>query len=146
MAEHLQTMRNKHAITLEHLRIGAPGIILDADGSVNPFDQFEITQKVFEFSTTTATKVKESRLELWAYLGKNLNGERMTGVHRLCSSGTSPFDEFTGHDEVNGSLPELAGMGAVRSDMRSGFSFAASPSRNTPGFHKADGIAGRALH
>jgi hypothetical protein len=34
MAQHLQTMRNKHAITLEHLRLGAlKGVILDADGS-----------------------------------------------------------------------------------------------------------------
>ena len=33
MAQHLQTMRNKHAITLEHLRMGAlKGKILDADG------------------------------------------------------------------------------------------------------------------
>jgi hypothetical protein len=44
---HLETMRNKHAITLEHLRIGAlKGVILDADGSViyDLFDEFEITQ------------------------------------------------------------------------------------------------------
>src|SRR3972149_1603591 len=34
MARHLETMRNKHAITLEHLRMGAlKGQILDADGS-----------------------------------------------------------------------------------------------------------------
>ena len=34
MARHLETMRNKHAITLEHLRMGAlKGVILDADGS-----------------------------------------------------------------------------------------------------------------
>jgi len=32
MARHLETMRNKHAITLEHLRMGAlKGIILDAE-------------------------------------------------------------------------------------------------------------------
>ena len=41
IARHLETMRNKHAITLEHLRMGAlKGVILDADGSVlyNLFD------------------------------------------------------------------------------------------------------------
>ena len=33
MARHLETMRNKHSITLEHLRMGAlKGVILDADG------------------------------------------------------------------------------------------------------------------
>ena len=56
MARHLETMRNKHAITLEHLRMGAlKGKILDADGSelVDLFDEFDITaQSVsFEFST-----------------------------------------------------------------------------------------------
>ena len=35
-AQHLQTMRNKHAITLEHLRMGAlKGQILDSDGTVD---------------------------------------------------------------------------------------------------------------
>jgi hypothetical protein len=46
IARHLETMRNKHAITLEHLRMGAlKGVILDADGSelVDLFDAFEIT-------------------------------------------------------------------------------------------------------
>ncbi|CAK0769506.1 hypothetical protein CCP4SC76_5190001 [Gammaproteobacteria bacterium] len=53
MARHLETMRNKHAITLEHLRMGAlKGVILDADGSVlyNLFNEFEITPKVITFS------------------------------------------------------------------------------------------------
>src|SRR3546814_4745063 len=46
LARHLETMRNKHAITLEHLRMGAlKGEILDADGSVisNLFTEFQIT-------------------------------------------------------------------------------------------------------
>ena len=35
MARHLETMRNKHALTLEHLRMGAlKGVILDADGGI----------------------------------------------------------------------------------------------------------------
>ena len=39
MNDKLQAMRNKHAITLEHLRMGAlKGIILDADGSVSYFE------------------------------------------------------------------------------------------------------------
>ena len=126
MAEHLQTMRNKHAITLEHLRIGAlKGIILDADGSeiYNLFDQFEITQKVINFQLTTpATKVMEKCLELKRYLGKNLKGERMTGVHCLVSSDF--FDKFTGHDEVKEAYQRWQDGLALRSDMRSGFTFA----------------------
>ena len=62
MARHLETMRNKHAITLEHLRIGAlKGQILDSDGSViyNLFSEFNVTQTTVNFQlSTTATKVK----------------------------------------------------------------------------------------
>ena len=52
MARHLETMRNKHAITLEHLRMGAlKGVILDADGSViyNLYDEFQIGQATVNF-------------------------------------------------------------------------------------------------
>jgi hypothetical protein len=70
MARHLETMRNKHAITLEHLRMGAlKGKILDADGSelVDLFDEFDITaQSVsFEFSTAADNgQIKSACLEL----------------------------------------------------------------------------------
>ena len=87
MAEHLQTMRNKHAITLEHLRMGAlKGIILDADGSelYNLFDLFDITPKVVNFQLgSAATDIKKKCLDLKRYLEKNLKGERMSGVHCL---------------------------------------------------------------
>jgi hypothetical protein len=37
LTDHLQTMRNKHAITLEHLRMGAlKGVILDVFGNFRP--------------------------------------------------------------------------------------------------------------
>jgi hypothetical protein len=58
ITDHLQSMRNKHAITLEHLRMGAlNGVILDADGSelVNLYSEFEITPKVVSFALGTAT-------------------------------------------------------------------------------------------
>ena len=65
VARHLETMRNKHAITLEHLRMGAlKGKILDADGSelVDLFDEFDITaQSVsFEFSTARGCSARAS--------------------------------------------------------------------------------------
>lgn len=126
MAEHLQTMRNKHAITLEHLRIGAlKGIILDSDGSplYNLFDQFEITQKVINFQlTNSGSEVLKKCLELKRYLAKNLKGERMTGIHCLVSSDF--FDQFTGHDVVKEAYKRWQDGLALRSDMRSGFTFA----------------------
>jgi hypothetical protein len=115
MAEHLQTMRNKHAITLEHLRMGAlKGIILDADGSelYNLFDLFDITPKVVNFQLgSAATDIKKKCLDLKRYLEKNLKGERMNGVHCLVS------EEFAAYDRWQDSF-------ALRSDMRSGFTFA----------------------
>jgi hypothetical protein len=58
LTDHLQAMRNKHAITLEHLRMGAlKGKILDADGSVllDLFSEFGITEKTINFALSTAT-------------------------------------------------------------------------------------------
>jgi hypothetical protein len=59
MAQKLQTMRAKHAITLEHLRMGAlKGVILDADGSTlyDLYQEFEITPKVVNFALTTSPR------------------------------------------------------------------------------------------
>jgi hypothetical protein len=126
MAEHLQTMRNKHSITLEHLRIGAlKGIILDADGSelYNLFDLFDITPKVVNFQlTNTATDVKKKCLDLKRYLEKNLKGERMSGVHCLVSE--EFFDALTSHDNVKAAYDRWQDGLALRSDLRSGFTFA----------------------
>ena len=55
---HMQTAKNKYAITLEHLRMGAmKGIILDADGSLlyNLYTEFGITQNFVDFDLSTPT-------------------------------------------------------------------------------------------
>ena len=126
MAEHLQTMRNKHSITLEHLRIGAlKGIILDADGSelYNLFNLFDITPKVVNFQlSNAATDVKKKCLDLKRYLEKNLKGERMNGVHCLVSE--EFFDALTAHDNVKAAYDRWQDGLALRSDLRSGFTFA----------------------
>jgi hypothetical protein len=57
IARKLATMRNKHAITLEHLRMGAlKGVILDADGSTlyDLYSEFGITAKAINFALGTA--------------------------------------------------------------------------------------------
>ena len=57
MARHLETMRNKHAITLEHLRMGAlKGQILDADGATiyDLFNEFGLTPTVVGFDLGNA--------------------------------------------------------------------------------------------
>lgn len=89
ITDHLQLMRNKHAITLEHLRMEAlKGIILDADGSelLNLYNEFEITPKVVNFALGTATTdVKRKCLEVLRHVEGNLSGEYMTEIHALVS-------------------------------------------------------------
>lgn len=74
MAQHLQTMRNKHAITLEHLRFGAlKGQILDADGSViyDLYNEFGITPKTFTFNISNPANgwdVKKACLDVLRYV------------------------------------------------------------------------------
>ncbi|WP_408951487.1 major capsid protein [Lysobacter sp. Hz 25] len=126
MADHLQTMRNKHSITLEHLRIGAlKGVILDADGSelANLFDIFNITPKTFEFQLTDPkTDVRAKCIELKRYMSKSLQGERMSGIHVLVSS--EFFDLFTAHPKVQEAYQRWQEGAALRDDMRSDFRFA----------------------
>ncbi|MDP2430566.1 MAG: major capsid protein [Pseudomonadota bacterium] len=126
MVEHLQTMRNKHAITLEHLRMGAlKGVILDADGSVlyDLYDEFEITPKVVDFKfSNTDLDVKKVCLGIKRYVAKNLQGEFMTGIHCLVSPGF--FDALTGHPNVKEAYKDWQTGLALRSDMRTGFTFA----------------------
>jgi hypothetical protein len=78
MTDHLLLIRNKHAITLEHLSMGAlKGIILDADGSelLNVYNQFELTPKVVNFALeTVTTDVKRKCVEVLRQVEDNLSG------------------------------------------------------------------------
>jgi hypothetical protein len=126
LAQHLQTMRDKHAITLEHLRMGAlKGIILDSDGSTlyNLYTEFGITPKTINFELDVdTTDVKAKCLELKRYLEDNLRGEFMTGIHVLVSA--EFFDFLTGHPVVETAYERWQMGEALRSDMRKGFTFA----------------------
>jgi hypothetical protein len=125
ITDHLQSMRNKHAITLEHLRMGAlKGVILDADGSelVNLYSEFEITPKSVSFALgTTTTDVKKKCLEVVRHVEDNLRGEFMTGVHCLVSP--EFFDALTSHSKVKEAYERWQEGSALRDDMRSGFTF-----------------------
>ncbi len=126
MIEHLQTMRNKHAITLEHLRMGAlKGVILDADGSelYDLFDEFGIPPKVVDFKfSNTGTDIKKVCIDLKRYLEKSLQGEFMTGVKCLVSP--EFFDALTSHAKVEKAYENWQTGNALRSDMRNEFTFA----------------------
>ena len=126
LALHLQSMRDKHAITLEHLRMGAlKGVILDADGTTlyDLYAEFGITAKTINFQLDVdTTDVKAKCLELKRYLEDNLRGEFMTGVHVLVSA--EFFDSLTSHSKVEAAFERWQQGEALRTDMRKGFTFA----------------------
>jgi len=102
MNDHLQTAKNKFAITLEHLRMGAlKGIILDADGSTiyNLYTEFGITQKTVSFAlSSSSTNVAAKCREVLRHMEDNLKGEVMTEVRCLVDEGY--FDALIAHDSV----------------------------------------------
>ena len=122
----LITMRRKHAITLEHLRMGAlRGIILDNDGAtlLNLFTEFGVTQKSVDFVLGTGTTdVKAKAREVVSYMEDNLEGEVMTGVHVLASP--EWFEKFIGHAKVEDIYKYYDGANnPLRQDVRRGFPF-----------------------
>jgi hypothetical protein len=125
LAQHLQSMRNKHAITLEHLRMGAlKGIILDADGSQlhNLYDDFGITARTVNFALATeATNVRNKCVEVIAHIEDNLRGEFMTGVRCLCSP--EFFEKLVAHHKVEKAYENYAQGAMLRDDVRTGFAF-----------------------
>jgi len=125
MARHLQTMRNKHAITLEHLRMGAlKGVILDADGSViyDLFDEFGITPTAINFDLGNANaNVKKKCADVLRHFEDNLKGEFMTGVHCLCSP--EFYDALTDHVKVKDAFAYSQQRAVLIDDMRAGFTF-----------------------
>lgn len=120
------TMRRKHAITLEHMRMGAlRGNILDSDGSslLNLFTEFGVTQKSVDFVLgTAATDVKAKAREVVSYIEDNLEGEVMTGVHVFASP--EWYDKFIGHAKVEEIYKYYDGANnPLRQDVRRGFPF-----------------------
>lgn len=120
------TMRRKHAITLEHMRMSAlRGEILDNDGSslLNLFNEFGVTQKSVDFILgTSTTDVKAKAREVVAYMEDNLEGEVMSGIHVLASP--EWFEKFIGHAKVEEIFRYYDGANnPLRQDVRRGFPF-----------------------
>ncbi|KEQ05745.1 hypothetical protein GV67_04115 [Pseudorhizobium pelagicum] len=118
------TMRRKHSITLEHMRMGAlRGEILDSDGSslLNLFTSFDVTQKSIDFVLGTAgTNVGGKIDELLSYLEDNLKGEVMTGVHVLASP--EWFAKLVDHEKVKEAWKYYDGLyNVMRDDVRKKF-------------------------
>ena len=122
----LITMRGKHAITLENLRMGAlKGVITDSDGStlLDLFQAFGVTQQSFDFLLgTPGTDVLGKCQDVTGYMEDNLLGETMTGVHALASP--EWFRKFVGHAKVTEAFKYYQnGPQILREDVRKGFTF-----------------------
>lgn len=121
----LQAMRNKHDITLEHLRMGAlKGIILDADGSTlyDLYTEFEITQKSVDFVLGTAgTEIREKCAEVVRHIEDNLLGEVMTSVRCLVSK--EFYDKLVKHATVKDAYKYFNQTQNLSGDFRKGFTF-----------------------
>lgn len=119
-------MRRKHAITLEHMKMGAlRGDILDSDGSslLNLFTAFNVTQKSVDFVLGIAgTDVKAKAREVSRYVEDNLLGEVMSGIHVLASP--EWYEKFIGHAKVEDIYKYYDGTNnPLRQDVRRGFPF-----------------------
>ncbi len=125
--DHLQTMRNKHAITLEHLRMGAlKGIIYDADGSTvlyNLYTEFGISAKTVDFELDdTTTDVGAKCREVVRHIEDNLKGDVMSGVHCLCDA--TFYDDLVAHDSVKEAyMYHAEASQRLGEDNRKGFRF-----------------------
>lgn len=128
MTRRLTEMRSSHAITEEHLMMGAvKGTILDADGSTlyNLHTEFSITPKVVDFALDVdATKVGDKCREVVRHIEDNLQGDVMMGVRCLCDE--TFFDALIAHPNVEKFYLNYAeGLERIGStaDIRKGFTF-----------------------
>lgn len=123
----LASMRAKHAITLEYLRMGAlKGTIVDADGAtyLNLFTEFGVTQKSVDFVLgTSSTNVDSKIREVMRHIEDNLEGEVHTGVHALVDE--SFFDKLVTHANVKEAYKYYSStQEPLRQDVRRRFFYA----------------------
>lgn len=102
MAKRLFTIRNKHAVTLEWIRMGAlKGVLTDGYGDtlVDLYQFFGITKNTIDFALgTDTTDVIDKCNQVFQSIATNLKGEVMTHPEVIVSS--SFFNKFVQHPKV----------------------------------------------
>lgn len=126
MNRKLTRMRVKHAQTREYMEVNAlKGVVKGGDGRVlyNYFHQFELEPIVVDFKLgTAATDVNEKCREVARLMEDELQGEVMSGVHVLISSGF--FDKLIKHKSVQEAYKYYnSGQQILREDVRRMFPF-----------------------
>lgn len=127
VAKKLLHISNKHAITLEFMRMGAlKGKIIDGAGSelYDLFDVFNIVEKTVDFALdNNDTNVAAKCREVVGHIEDNLTGEIMTSVHALVKPDF--FEALVGHPNVEKFYVNWAAAVALANgDVRKGFPFA----------------------
>lgn len=89
LARKLATIRRKHSITREYIRLGMlKGLIKDGKGRTlyDLYDVFGITKKTVDFVLGTAgTDVREKCEEVADHIQTNIQGETVSGVESIVS-------------------------------------------------------------
>lgn len=123
--EKLETVRMKHDITLEFLRMGAlKGLIVDGEGTTiyNLFDVFGVTKKSINFELNSdTTDVNKKCYDVIRHIEDNLKGEVMSSVHALVSK--EFFDALTTHPNVEKFYLNWTAATTLSGDPRRGFPF-----------------------
>ena len=122
----LQTMKNKHDITLEFQRMGAlKGIVYDADLNViyDYFKEFVIDKNSVDFELASgSTDVLAKCISVTRLVEDNLKGEVMSGLVGLLSPGM--YDAFVSQDLVKTAFDRWMNGEFLRNDYRKiGFQF-----------------------
>lgn len=122
----LTLMRQRHEVTLEHLRAGAlKGNILDSDGSTvlfNLFSEFGISETTEAFLLASETDTaREHCLEVLRAVETALGGLVFDHVH--CFAGKTWFEKFIKNADVSGGYDRWQQGEFHRNDPRAGFNF-----------------------
>ena len=126
ITEHLEMMKTRHAITLEHLRMGAlKGVVLDAHGEelIDLYKTFEIKPKTLSFELENPeTSVQKKCLDLKRHMEDHLKGDVMMEIRVLVGEGF--FDALTTHPSVKEAYQRYQDGAILRGDLRKGFPLA----------------------
>jgi hypothetical protein len=103
VAKRLFAIRNRHAITLEWVRMGAlKGLITDGKGNTiyDLYSAFNLVKPIIYFDlANAAADIVGKCAQLFETIATNLRGETMNGIEVIVSSNF--FNAFVEHPKVN---------------------------------------------
>lgn len=122
----LRQMNNKHAITLEYLRMSAlKGKVVDPNTGKTIHDyysSFGVTQEVVDLKLGTNTSdIRKLCRQILNFMEANLDGDVMSGARVMLA--TDLFDKFVAHPNVDKYFVNWQASGLAQNDDRHNFPF-----------------------